>query len=73
MLSLYDSNKTIFLRCTSKQESRYINQIKYNSNFSIERLNLSSRLRKNKEKKNKIEENKLENIGEEEYKIWKIM
>jgi hypothetical protein len=32
-------------------------------------LNLSSRLRKNKEKKNKIEENKLENIGEEEYKI----
>jgi hypothetical protein len=51
MLSLYDSNKTIFLRCTSKQESRYINQRKYNSNFSIERLNLSSRLRKNKEKK----------------------
>jgi hypothetical protein len=69
MLSLYDSNKTIFLRCTSKQESRYINQRKYNSNFSIERLNLSSRLRKNKEKKIKIEENKLENKGEEEYKI----
>jgi hypothetical protein len=32
-------------------------------------LNLSSRLRKNKEKKIKIEENKLENRGEEEYKI----